>query len=185
MTKRSFVGILAAAVIVMAVGASRFASATITPSGNMNLRLQGHEIIAANEVSMFAIGQEIVDTTGSFSGDLTFTYVDTASTSTGVCGGSITGGAISAQGGSFGTLGSGQFTIAMTFTPQTTVASTACVTTAFTLLCNRTLAHPKLTDDLNAGQYHCVVTDAAGTGISAASLDGHLDLVRGSNAPQS
>jgi hypothetical protein len=186
MSKRILVVILAATGLVGAAGTGRFAFAkTFTPSGNMNLRLQGREVLGSVEDGIFAIGQVLADTAGNFSGDETFTYVNSASTSTGVCGGSITAGTIKSEGGSFGTLCQGQFNLSFTFTPQTVVSGTPCVASAITMLCNRTLVHPILIKDLNAGQYHCVVTGVTGTGISAASMDGHLDIVRGSNSPES
>jgi len=178
---------IAAAAMVAAVGAGPLAfakSGKPTPSGNMNLRLQGYEIIGPNQVSILGIGQEIVDTGGSFRGDETFTFVDPASITTGVCEGSIAG-AIAFQGGSFGAGGQGQFNITMTFTPSTP-ASGACDTTVTTLLCNRTLVHKNLANDLNAGQYHCVATSVKVGGAATpvpASMDGHLDIVSGSNGP--
>jgi hypothetical protein len=178
---------MAAAAMVAAVGAGPLAFAKNgkpTPSGNMNLRLQGYEKISGEQVNILGIGQEIVDTGGSFLGDETFTYVDPASLGTGVCDGTISAGAIAFQGGGFGTDGQGQFNITMTFTPKGGTGGTACDTTVTTLLCNRTLVHKNLVSDLNAGQYHCVATNVTvgGTGVPA-SMEGHLDIVSGSNGP--
>jgi hypothetical protein len=104
----------------------------------------------------------------------------------GVCGGAISAGAIKFQGGSFGTEDQGQFTITMTFTPPPPTSNTPCQTTDYTLLCNRTLLHKNLANDLNAGQYHCVAQDVTvGGNPVGASLEGHLDIVSGSNGTNS
>jgi hypothetical protein len=56
----------------------------------------------------------------------------------------------------------------------------------YTLLCNRTLLHKNLANDLNAGQYHCVAQDVTvGGNPVGASLEGHLDIVSGSNGTNS
>jgi hypothetical protein len=188
MNKGSFVRMMAAAAIVAVVGAApiAFAKSVPAPSGNMNLRLQGYEVVGATQFSILAIGQEIADTGGNFAGDETFTYAEPLSTSTGVCGGAISAGAIVFQGGSFGTEGHGQFTISMTFTPTAPASNTPCQTTDYTLLCNRTLVHKTLANDLNAGQYHCVAQEVkVGGNPVGASLEGHLDIVSGSNGTDS
>ena len=82
--------------------------------------------------------------------------------------------------------GKGDFSISLTFTPAS--AGTYCIPATTAMQCNRTLLHRLLADDLNAGEYHCIVTAmSAGAGAAAlidgASMDGHLDSVRGSNAP--
>lgn len=187
MSKGIRTGLLVVAAIVMgaAVGRSAFARGK-DPSGNMNLRLEGYEVVAGTQVDILGIGQEIVDSAGSFLGDETFTYVNPTSATTAVCDGSISAGEISFQGGSFGTDGQGQFNISMTFTPTTAVTSTACQATVTTLLCNRTLLHAKFANDLNVGQYHCVATSVTvGGSAVGASLHGHLDIVSGSNGPTS
>jgi hypothetical protein len=186
--KKSFVRIMATAAMAAVVGAgsAAFAGTVPAPSGNMNLRLQGHEIVGTTQDSIQGIGQEIVNTAGNFAGDETFSYADPQSTATGVCGGAISAGAITFQGGSFGTEGEGQFTITMTFTPTTPVSNTPCQTTDYSLLCNRTLVHKTLADDLNAGQYHCVAREVTvGGDPIGASLEGHLDIVSGSNGSDS
>jgi hypothetical protein len=144
-------------------------------------------LVGSGQVSIRAIGQEIADRQGNFNGDETFTYVDEAAapTSTAVCAGNITGGTIVPQGGGFGTIGEGEFVLTMPFTPATAVPGTVCVATTITMLCNRTLVHKSLVDDLDAGAYHCVVTGASGTGVGGASMDGQLDSVAGSNSPTS
>jgi hypothetical protein len=172
--------------LIVAAGLSATATAkTPAPSGNLNLRVQGYELVGSGQVSIQAIGQEISDSQGNFNGDETFTYVDAAAgpTSTAVCAGAITGGTIKAQGGSFGTSGEGQFVITLPFTPSTAVPGTACIASTTTMLCNRTLVHKDLIGDLDAGAYHCIVIGVSGTGIGAAAMDGHLDSVAGSNSP--
>ena len=187
MKQQNLLGAIGGAVILVA-GAGQFAIAKSSgPSGNLNLRVQGYELIGSSKVSIRAIGQQIADKQGNFNGDETFTYVDEAAapTSTAVCVGNIAGGTIAAQGGSFGTVGEGEFVITMPFTPATAFPGTACVAVTTTMLCNRTLVHKNLIDDLDAGAYHCVVTGVAGTGIGGASMDGQLDSVAGSNSPTS
>ncbi|HVN90645.1 MAG TPA: hypothetical protein VMT61_12590 [Candidatus Binataceae bacterium] len=157
------------------------------PSGNLNLRIQGYAMVGSDQVSIRAIGQEIADTQGNFNGDETFTYVDASAspTSTAACSGTVTGGTIVAQAGSFGTPGEGEFVITVPFSPTTPVTGTACVAQTTTMQCERTLAHKPLVNDLNAGAYHCIVTGISGLGIGAASMEGHLDSVAGSNSPNS
>jgi hypothetical protein len=72
----------------------------------------------------------------------------------------------------------------MTFTPKTPVASSACETMVTTLVAfGRTKIWPTI---LNAGQYHCVATSVTvGASAVPASMEGRLDIVSGSNAPQS
>jgi hypothetical protein len=75
MSKRSFVGMMAAAAMA-AVGLDHEQFAKPTPSGNMNLGLQEYEIIGGiDQVNILGIGQEIVDTGGNFAGDETSTYL--------------------------------------------------------------------------------------------------------------
>ncbi|HLK85478.1 MAG TPA: hypothetical protein VKT27_03150 [Candidatus Binataceae bacterium] len=93
--------------------------------------------------------------------------------------------ALTPPSGAFGS-GKGDFSISLTFTPAS--AGTYCIPATTAMQCNRTLLHRLLADDLNAGEYHCIVTAmSAGAGAAAlidgASMDGHLDSVRGSNAP--
>lgn len=161
-------------------------------SGDMNLRLNGYEIVGADQVSILGIGQELVDTSGDISGDLTLSYTDsTDPTDSGTCPGTLGDSNVTFQGGDFGTLGSGQFNITLEFTPKSPVGSTACVDTTFTLLCNRTLVHKNLAKDLNAGEYHCVATGVtSGAAFPTAtavpaSVEGHLDIVSGSNGSNS
>ena len=74
MTKASVAGMMAGAAIMAAVGARSIAFAKgKTPSGDMNLRLQGYEVLSATQSSVLAIGQEIVDANGNFGGDETST----------------------------------------------------------------------------------------------------------------
>jgi len=190
MNERNWWGVIGGVLILLAA-MSQLAQAKDAlppiPSGNLNLRIQGYEVVGSDQVNIRVIGQEIADSEGNFNGDETFTYVDGSAdpTSTAVCNGSVTGGTITAQGGSFGTSGEGEFVITVPFTPATPVSGTACVEQTTTMQCERTLAHPLLVGDLDAGQYHCIVTSVSGTGIGGASMDGHLDSVAGSNSPTS
>jgi type 1 fimbria pilin len=68
MSKKSFVGMMAAAAMAAAVGAGPVAfakSKPATPSGDMNLRFQGYELAGTQQVSINGIGQLSVDTGGS------------------------------------------------------------------------------------------------------------------------
>jgi hypothetical protein len=188
MNKRIRIGVIGAAAFAMASGAGPFAFAK-GPSGDMNLRLNGNEIIGASApgtpVSILAIGQVIVSpTTGAFAGSATITAVDASETD--VCAMTISGGSITAPKGGFSSA-DGLFTISLPL--ATTSTGTFCGdnnTAAITLSCTRTLIHKNLVNDLDAGQYHCVVTGiTGGTDLLGASAEGHLDIVSGSNSPQS
>lgn len=187
MTKRIRKGMIGALALAMATGAGPFAFAKgPNPSGDMNLRLNGYEIVGAAQVSILATGQELVDSSGNIAGDETFSYIDSSSTSTATCDGT-TSGKITPPTGTFGS-GSGQFTITLNFAATSPVSSSACQNTSYTLLCNRTLAHKGLVKFLNAGQYHCVATGVTLGSTPApipGSLEGHLSIVSGSNSPQS
>jgi len=185
-------GVIGALALAMATGAGPFAFAK-GPSGNMNMRLNGNEVIGTGvpgtPVSILAIGQVISDTGGTFSGNLTMTAVDAAETD--VCAVNIPsgGGQITKPVGGFSSA-TGLFTITLTGVTVTNVSggSTFCTDNngaTITLSCNRTLVHKNLVNDLDAGQYHCVLTGIAGTDILGASMEGHLDIVSGSNSPQS
>jgi hypothetical protein len=156
-----------------------------TPSGNINLRVEGYEITTATgtaaRISVDGIGQLLSDTAGSLNGVETFTAVDPSGVNAEeVCTGSVSG-QITAPSGGFAS-GNGEFTISLSYTPASG-AGTFCVATTASLLCNRTLAHPAYIDDLDAGEYHCVVNNLSGSGISAASLNAHLGSVEGTNGP--
>jgi hypothetical protein len=156
-----------------------------TPSGNINLRVEGYEITTATgtvaRISIDGIGQLLSDTAGSLNGVESFTAVEPSGvTAEEVCTGSVSG-QITAPSGGFAS-GNGQFTISLSYTPASG-AGTLCVATTASLLCNRTLAHPAYVDDLDAGEYHCVVTNLSGSGISAASMNAHLGSVEGTNGP--
>jgi hypothetical protein len=156
-----------------------------TPSGNINLRVEGYEITTATgtaaRISLDGIGQLLSDTAGSLNGVETFTAVDPSGVNAEeVCTGSVSG-QITAPSGGFAS-GNGEFTISLSYAP-TSGAGTFCVATTASLLCNRTLAHPAYIDDLDAGEYHCVVTNLSGSGISAASMNVHLGSVEGTNGP--
>jgi hypothetical protein len=156
-----------------------------TPSGNINLRVEGYEITTATgtvaRISVDGIGQLLSDTAGSLNGVETFTAVNpSGANAEEVCTGSVSG-QITAPSGGFAS-GNGEFTISLSYSPASG-AGTFCVATTASLLCNRTLAHPAYLDDLDAGEYHCVVTNLSGSGISAASMNAHLDSVEGTNGP--
>jgi hypothetical protein len=185
MNKRIRMGVIGAAALALATGAGPFAFAKGGPSGNMNLRLNGSEIISAAQVNTLLIGQVIAGTHGDFEGSATFTAANASETD--VCAASISSGQITAPTGGFGSA-TGLFTIDLSLTGVSTVSGTGNFCTAnsnsaLTLTCTRTLVHKNLVNDLNAGQYHCVVT--AITGVTGASMEGHLDIVSGSNSPQS
>jgi len=183
--RKGMIGVLA---LVMAAGAAPSAFAVLP--NDMNLRLNGSEIVGSTQYNIVATGQEVVAVGGHFLGDETFTYVAPASSGpTLVCGGSISDTAvITLQSGSIGTLGQGQFNIAMTFTPSAPSSGTPCDVTVYTFLCDRTLQHRSLSKDFNVGQYTCVaigVTVGAPTPVSVpASLEGTLGVVGGSGSPQ-
>jgi len=194
MNFKSRIGIVAGTAMMMAVGmsAGQFAAAAELrgPSGNLDLRLNGYEVVTpqnsttSTRLSIDGIGQLIGDTTGNLSGAESFTAVDPTIPTQEVCDGTVSG-AITPPAGGFGS-GDGQFTISLAFTPTTTDAY--CIPATTSLLCNRSLLHVQLAKDLDAGQYHCIVTGmTSGTGatsaINAASMDAHIDSVRGSNGP--
>jgi hypothetical protein len=194
MNFKSRIGMIAAAVMMMAVGigAGSFAAAADLPfpSGNLNLRLDGYEVVTPESsttparLSIDAIGQVIADTKGNLSGAETINAVDSTVPAEEVCNGTVSG-TITPPSGGFAS-GDGEFTISLSFAPTSTGAY--CISATTTMQCNRSLLHKLLVDDLDAGQYHCIVTGmTAGVGatstINAASLDGHLDSARGSNAP--
>ena len=191
---KSRIGMMAATAMMVAVGmsAGRFAAAADlpVPSGNLNLRLNGYEVVTSESsttparLSIDAIGQVIADTKGNLSGAETFNAVDATVPAEEVCKGTVSG-TITPPTGGFGS-GDGEFSLSLSFAPTSTGAY--CIPATTTMQCNRSLLHKVLVDDLDAGQYHCIVTGmTAGTGatstIDAASMDGHLDSARGSNAP--
>ena len=193
MNLRNRIGIAAGAAMLIAVGMSAgravAADSLPIPSGKFNLRLNGYEVVtpessSAAKLSIDAIGQVIGDTGGNLSGAETFNAVDPTAPAEEVCNGTVTG-TITPPSGGFGS-GDGEFGVSLTFAP--TSAGSYCIPATTTMQCNRTLLHKLLADDLDAGQYHCIVTGmTAGGGstttINAASMDGHLDSSRGSNAP--
>ena len=192
MNKRIRKGMIGALALAMAAGAGPFAFAK-GPSGNMNMRLNGNEIIGASSpgtpVSILAIGQVISDSGGTFSGNLTMTATDTSETD--VCTVNIpqAAGQITKPVGGFSSA-DGLFTITLTGVSVSKVSggSTFCTDNNganITLSCNRTLVHKNLVNDLDAGQYHCVLTGlSGGIDLLGASMEGHLDIVSGSNSPQ-
>ncbi len=191
MSTKSRIVIVAGAALILAAMATSPAQAhkappppPPSPSGNINLRVEGYEITTATgspaRISIDGIGQLSSDTAGSLNGLETFTAVDPSAADEQVCTGSVTG-QITAPSGGFAS-GNGEFTISLSYSPASG-AGTFCAATTASLLCDRTLAHPYYVSDLDAGEYHCVVTNLSGSGISAASMNAHLGSVEGSNAP--
>ena len=193
LVRRSGLVVAGLGLALMGGATSRTFAAAATPSGNMNLRLGGYAVITPTsgspaQVDIDGIGQVIADSTGGFSGALTYTAVSATLATEDVCTGTVAG-TITAPSGAFAS-GSGEFTIGLTFTPSSSSTGTDCIPSTATLLCNRALAHMSLVDDLDAGEYQCVATGVtAGTGatatVNAASLKGSLDVSRGANAPTS
>jgi len=197
MNKRIRKGMIGALALAMAAGAGPFAFAKGAkgPSGNMNFRLNGYEVISSKQVSILAIGQVIANAEGQFGGTVTFTVVDPSTPAADVCTASIdsstTPGTIKAPpADSFGTP-SGLFEISMPFASITGTggAGGLCEVDyesgdSLTLMCNRTLVHKNLVNDLDAGEYHCVATGATSLKNSVpVSAEGHLDISAGSNSP--
>jgi len=187
-------GLLAAGIgFALIAGATSQGFAAATPSGNMNLSLDGYAVITptsgtAETADIKGIGQVTADTTGAFSGALTYTAVSAALGTEDVCAGTVAG-TITPPTGGFAS-GDGNFTLGLSYTPSSSATGTDCIPSSATMLCTRTLAHPTLANDLDAGQYHCIATSVtAGTGasamINAASLHSDLNISRGANAPTS
>jgi hypothetical protein len=166
MNKRIRMGVIGAAALAMATAAGPFAFAK-GPSGNMNLRLNGSETIATDQVSFLGIGQVISNSTGSFSGSVTFTASDATESDT--C--------------------TAPISLPLSSVAAVSTADTFCTANGgatLALSCNRTLVHKNLVSDLDAGQYHCVVTGISGSaGVTGQSMEGHLDISAGANSPQS
>ena len=107
--------------MMMAVGmsAGRFAAAAElpVPSGNLNLRLNGYEVVTpessttSTRLSIDGIGQVIADTKGNLSGAETFNAVDATVPAEEVCNGTVSG-TITPPTGGFGS-GDGEFTISL------------------------------------------------------------------------
>lgn len=175
---------IGALALAMATGAAPSAFAVLP--NDMNLSLTGSEIVGSTQYTIVANGQEAVAVGGHFPGDETLTYFDSGMTTPPLaCGGTISAGVITLQTGSIGTLGQGQFTMTMTFTPSAAISGTPCDVTDYTFLCNRTLQHRALAKDLNVGEYSCIATGVTVGGTAVpASLEGSLGVVGGSNSPQ-
>jgi hypothetical protein len=184
------VGVATGLAFAMAAASGGLAfAAKKSPSGNLNLRMTGYEVLApsagpAGQYTINGIGQVIGDTGGTLDGELTYTMVDAAAATEETCSDTITG-TISAPSGSFSQSG-GSFSASLTLAPST-AAGASCEGATVSLLCNRTLLHQNFVDDLDAGTYRCIGTTVApatgGTPISAASLDVTIDSVQGANAP--
>jgi hypothetical protein len=161
-----------------------------TPSGSLNLRMTGYEVLtpsggSSGQYTVNGLGQVIGDSNGSLNGVLTYTLVDAAAGTQDTCSDTVAG-TLTAPTGSFAQSG-GSFTGSLTLTAGNDAAAN-CEGATIALLCNRTLEHQNLVDSLDAGRYHCIATGvtAAGggtTAIDAASLDVTIGSVEGANAP--
>ncbi|MGA2409582.1 MAG: hypothetical protein ABSG46_04245 [Candidatus Binataceae bacterium] len=180
---------LSAGLGLMIAGVNGAAFAKQTPSGNLNVRVTGYEILgggAAGQYTVNGLGQVIGDTTGVLDGDLIYTLVDAGAATEEECTEQISG-SITAPSGSF-SLADGNFTGTLTLTPVSSPVQTAdCDGATLDLLCNRTLLHKGFVNDLDDGAYHCIATAATASGsataIEAASLDVTINSVEGANAP--
>jgi hypothetical protein len=158
-----------------------------SPSGNLNLRIDGYEVLtptseAAGQYTINGLGQVIGDTTGNLNGTLSYTQVDAAAASEDLCNDTVAG-TVTAPSGGFGQT-NGSFTASLNLTsPAGNPAG--CGAATIDLLCNRTLLHHNLVNDLDAGTYHCVATSVTPTGGSLvpASLTVRIGSVEGANAP--
>jgi hypothetical protein len=180
------IGVVAGLALAIA-GSGTMVFAKAAPTGNLNLRITGYEVLGGGSPGQYTvngIGQVIGDTAGTLLGTLTYTLVDEAAHSEEECSEQVSG-TISPPTGTFGAVG-GSFTASLILAPA--AGSTAdCDGATVSLLCNRTLLHQNLVNDLDAGTYHCIatgVTAADGaTAINAASLDVRIGTVEGANAP--
>jgi len=179
------VGVATGLALALAGSSAAFAKGP-APSGNLNLRIDGYEVFTptgetAGQYTINGLGQVIGDSNGVLNGTLTYTQIDALTATEDVCPDTVTGN-ITAPTGSFG-LADGSFTIALSLTPP--ASPTGCGGAAIDLLCNRTLVHHNLVNDLDAGAYHCIatsVTPTSGTAIPA-SLTVRIGSVEGANAP--
>ena len=148
--RRSRLVVAGIGLALMAGAASRaFAAhgAPPPPSGSMNLRIGGYEVITPTsgspaQVDIDGIGQVIANTAGDFTGALTYTAVSPALASEDVCTGTVAG-TITTPSGAFAS-GDGQFTISLTYTPLSSSTGTNCIPSTATLLCTRALSHVAL-----------------------------------------
>ena len=187
MNFRRGIGVASSLALVLAGASAAFAKGAPAPSGNLNLRIDGYEVLTPSagspgQYTINGLGQVIGDSTGSLSGVLTYTLVDPSTPSEETCNDTVTG-TVTAPTGGF-SQPDGSFTINLTLAG----GSANCEGATIALLCNRTLEHHNFVDDLDAGTYHCIatgVTAAEGgtTAIDAASLTVRIGSVDGANAP--
>ncbi|HKV55620.1 MAG TPA: hypothetical protein VJN94_13375 [Candidatus Binataceae bacterium] len=197
MNGKTRIGIAAGAALLIAAaggvtGTAMAKQGPKPPSGNLNLRFAGFELVNSDtHLDLNGIGQLIADSAGSFSGAETFTAVNPALPSSAasetVCNGT-SNGTITAPTGGFGS-GSGDFSISLNYTPASGSGSN-CIASTTSFECSRTLEHVALEGQLDAGQYHCIVTgvstpSGSASTIDGASMQGSVDSVRGTNAPTS
>jgi hypothetical protein len=81
LVRRSGLVVAGLGLALMGGATSRTFAAAATPSGNMNLRLRGYAVITPTsaspaQVDIDGIGQVIADSSGGFSGALTYTAVN-------------------------------------------------------------------------------------------------------------
>jgi hypothetical protein len=197
MVKKGTLTIAMGAVVLMAMGAGlAIAKKAPAPSGNLNLRINGTELLTPGVSSpvrlvIDGIGQVIGDSTGTLSGAETYTALVTSSNSVEpaeqICNGTVSG-SITPPAGDFAS-GTGEFTASLTFTPVADSGS-YCIPATTTFECSRALFHEELVNDLDAGEYACVATGStaaagADTTVDGVSLSVNITSVRGANAPTS
>lgn len=175
--------------LVLAGSSAAFAKSASAPgpSGNLNLRIDGYEVFTptgetAGQYTINGLGQLIGGASGDLGGAVSYTQVSAATASEEVCSDAVSG-TIASPTGSFGS-GNGNFTISLDLTSPASNPA-AFESSTVDLLCNRTLVHHNLVNDLDAGTYHCVATSVTPTGGSEvpASLTVRIGSVDGANAP--
>jgi hypothetical protein len=190
MEMKSGIAIGAAVGLVLTLVGAKIAFARTTtaePSGNLNVRIDGFEVFTPSggspgQYTINGLGQVVGDATGTLTGTLNYTQVSADLAVEDVCSDTVAG-TITAPGGSFG-LSGGNFTIVLDITGPS--STPACGSATIDLVCNRTLAHHNLVDDLDAGNYHCIatsVTPSGGASTIPASLTVRIGSVDGANAP--
>jgi len=197
MVKKGTIAIAMGAVMILAIGTGRAIATKAVPSGNLNLRVTGSELLtpggdsSAVRLAIDGIGQVIGDSTGTLSGAETYTALVTNSSTVEpaeqVCQGTISG-SITPPAGDFAST-TGEFTASLTFTPVADSAS-YCIPATTTLVCSRALFHEALVNELDAGEYTCVATGATAAGGAETTVDGvsltvNITSVRGGNSPTS
>ncbi|HTT76937.1 MAG TPA: hypothetical protein VMF50_13295 [Candidatus Binataceae bacterium] len=180
-------GIGVASTLTLALaGASQAYAKASAPSGNLNLRIDGYEVLAPTvnspaQYTVTGLGQVIGNSSGTLDGVLTYTLVDVSAATQDTCSDTVSG-TITPPTGNFSQAG-GSFTASLTLTE--TSGGGECESSTIALLCNRTLLHHDFVDDLNAGTYHCIATSVTPNDSSPipASLTVRIGSVEGANAP--